>query len=121
MGGNLFAGIRNQGVWRRPLSDMITSVKKLSTNLPTDFSLEQNYPNPFNPSTIISFSLSSKSFASLKVYDALGKEVSILLAEELPAGTYSRQWIAGGMASGVYFYRLQAGSFTETKKLLLLK
>jgi hypothetical protein len=100
---------------------MITSVERLSTVLPTRFSLDQNYPNPFNPSTTISFGLPSKSFVSLRVFDALGREVSILLAEELPAGTYARQWNAGNAPSGVYFYRLQAGSFADTKKLLLLK
>jgi len=100
---------------------MITSVERLSTDLPTHFSLDQNYPNPFNPATTISFSLPSKSFVSLKVFDALGREVSILLADELPAGTYARQWNAANLPSGIYFYRLQAGSFIETKKLVLLK
>ena len=97
------------------------SGERLSTDLPTHFSLDQNYPNPFNPATSISFSLPSKSFVSLKVFDALGREVSILLADELPAGTYERQWNAAALPSGVYFYRLQAGSFTETKKLLFLR
>ena len=89
--------------------------------MPAVFGLEQNYPNPFNPTTTISFILPSKSFVSLKVFDALGSEVSILLADELPVGTYSRQWNAASLPSGVYFCRLQAGSFTETKKLLLLR
>ena len=83
--------------------------------------LGQNYPNPFNPATTISFSVPTQSFVSLKVFDALGREVSILLSEQLSAGTYSRQWDAAGLASGVYFYRLQAGSFSETKKLILLR
>ncbi|MDZ7406155.1 MAG: T9SS type A sorting domain-containing protein, partial [candidate division KSB1 bacterium] len=85
------------------------------------FHLEQNYPNPFNPTTTISFSLPLGSFVSLKVFDALGREVSTLVSEELAAGTYVRQWEAAGLPSGVYFYRLQAGSFTETKKLILLR
>jgi hypothetical protein len=88
---------------------------------PKAFVLFQNYPNPFNPSTSISFTLSSKSFVSLKVFDALGREVSVLLSEELPAGTYARQWNGSNLPSGVYFYRLQADKFTETKKLILLK
>ena len=83
--------------------------------------LGQNYPNPFNPATTISFSFPTQSFVSLKVFDALGREVSILLSEQLSAGTYLRQWDATGLASGVYFYRLQAGSFIETKKLILLR
>lgn len=89
--------------------------------LPSTFLLDQNYPNPFNPATAIIFSLPSQSFVSLKVFDELGREVAALLSEELPAGTYSQQWNASGLASGVYFYRLQAGSFAETKKLLLLR
>ena len=91
------------------------------SGLPADYALDQNYPNPFNPATTISFSLPSKSFVSLKVFDALGRVVSTLVLEELPAGTYSRQWNAADLPSGMYFYRLQAGTFTETKKLLLLR
>ena len=100
---------------------MTTSVERFSTDLPTHFNLEQNYPNPFNPSTTISFSLPSKSFVSLKVFDTLGREVSTVISEELSAGTYSRQWTGADLPSGVYLYRLQAGSFTETRKLVLLK
>jgi len=83
--------------------------------------LMQNYPNPFNPATTFSFSLPSQSLVSLKVYDALGREVAVVLFEEMPAGTYSRQWNAAGLPSGIYFYRLSAGSFAETRKLVLLK
>jgi hypothetical protein len=100
---------------------MITSIERLTINLPEHFSLSQNYPNPFNPVTTIQFSLPSKSFASLKIFDVLGKEVTILISEELPAGEYSRQWNGAGLPSGVYFYRLQSGSFVQTKKLVLLK
>ena len=135
-GTNLFAGTWGNGVWRRPLSEMITSVQHSPGELPVTFRLDQNYPNPFNPATTISFSLPSKSLVSLKVFDALGREVSILLADELPAGTYARQWNAAALPSGVYFYRLvanassegiplgpsgQAGSFSETKKLTLIR
>jgi hypothetical protein len=120
-GTNLFAGIHCQGVWRRPVSEMITSVDRPNTDLPTKFSLDQNYPNPFNPSTTISFNLPSRSFVSLKVYNLLGKEVASIVSKILSTGNYTRQWNAVGMPSGVYFYRLQAGSFTETKKLLLLR
>lgn len=88
---------------------------------PTEFQLGQNYPNPFNPTTTISFSLPSVSFVSLRVFNALGKEVSTLLLEELPAGIHFRQWDAEGLPSGVYFYRLHAGSFLETRKLILLR
>lgn len=87
----------------------------------TSFSLFQNYPNPFNPTTTISFSLPSKSFVSLKVFDVLGREVSLLIADELTAGRHTRQWNPVGLPSGIYFYRLQAGGFNETKRLLLLR
>jgi S-formylglutathione hydrolase FrmB len=98
-----------------------TDIVEQEFSSPTGFVLYQNYPNPFNPATTISFSLPRKSFVSLKVFDALGREVAILLADELSAGTYSRQWNAAGLASGVYFYRLQAGDFLSTKKILLIK
>jgi hypothetical protein len=89
--------------------------------IPSHVILGQNYPNPFNPSTAISFGLPSQSFVSLKVFDVVGREAATIISEELPAGYYSRQWDAANMASGVYFYRLQAGSITETKKLILLR
>jgi hypothetical protein len=85
------------------------------------FSLQQNYPNPFNPSTMISFSIPSKGFVSLKVFDLLGREVVIIISEEMSAGNHTQQWNAKDLSSGVYFYRLQAGSFSETKKLVLLR
>ena len=99
----------------------VTEVQNDVAALPESFRLEQNYPNPFNPATTFSFSLPSRSFVSLKVFDALGRQVEVVLSEELPAGTYSRNWNAETFPSGVYFYRLQAGSFIETKKLVLLR
>jgi hypothetical protein len=89
--------------------------------MPLTYLLRQNFPNPFNPSTNISFSLPTRSFVSLKVIDLLGREVATIISEEMSAGSYSRQWNANNLTSGVYFYRLQAGSFAETKKLILLK
>jgi hypothetical protein len=89
--------------------------------VPRDFSLSQNYPNPFNPSTTITFSVGTYSHTSLRVYDVLGREVATLVNEQKPAGTYTQKWNAASMPSGIYFYRLQAGSLTETKKLILLK
>lgn len=83
--------------------------------------LGQNYPNPFNPATKITFTLPEKSFVTLNVYDALGREASNLVNGEMFPGTYSRQWNAAGLSSGIYFYRLEAGSFIETKKLVLLR
>jgi len=92
-----------------------------SEETPFDYALEQNYPNPFNPSTTIRFTLPEKSFVTLKVFDSLGREVSMLVSEELLPGTYSRQWNAEGLPSGAYFCRLEAGSYTETKKLIIIR
>ncbi len=99
----------------------LVNVENASSRMPASYGLSQNYPNPFNPSTRISFSLPSKSFVSLKVFDLIGREVTTLVSEELPTGNYTKQWNAQNMPSGIYFYRLQAGSFIETKKLILLK
>jgi poly(3-hydroxybutyrate) depolymerase len=91
------------------------------TMKPVTFNLEQNFPNPFNPTTSISFSLPSKSFVSLKVFDLLGREVTTIVSEEMLAGNYSRQWNAINILSGVYFYRMQAGEFADTKKMVIIK
>jgi hypothetical protein len=97
-------------------------VSKNGNRAVSSFKLFQNYPNPFNPSTIIKYSVPKTSLVSIKVYDILGKEVSALVNEEKPVGNYSVQFFANSWdASGVYFCRMQAGSFVETKKLLLLK
>jgi hypothetical protein len=97
-----------------------TDVSTKTSNIATEYLLLQNYPNPFNPSTTISFSLPSKSFVSLKILDMLGREVATLINREMSAGTHSERWNSGNASSGVYFYKLQVGSFSETKKLLLL-
>jgi hypothetical protein len=91
-----------------------------AANLPTNFALSQNYPNPFNPSTVISFSLPTRSDYSLSVYNVTGQVVATFAGVE-EAGTVELVWDAGQLASGVYFYRLQAGNFTDTKKMVLLK
>jgi hypothetical protein len=101
-------------------SKQVTGVHTDKINVKT-FSLSQNYPNPFNPLTTISYSIPLKAYVSLKVFDLLGREVATIVSEEIKAGNYSKQWNANTIASGVYFYRLQAGFFTETKKLILLK
>jgi hypothetical protein len=88
---------------------------------PSVFSLSQNYPNPFNPTTIIKYAMSSKQYASLKVYDVLGNEVATLVNEEKETGIYEVEFDATGITSGIYFYKLQAGNFVETKKMLVIK
>lgn len=100
---------------------LITSVSLTSNELPIKFNLAQNYPNPFNPTTNISFTIPSRSFVTIKLFDIIGREITTLVSEELRSGNYSRQWNATNIPSGVYFYRLQAGSYIETKKLVLLR
>jgi hypothetical protein len=89
--------------------------------MPLSFNLSQNYPNPFNPSTKIKYQIPELSFVTLKVYDVLGNEVAALVNEEKPVGSYELEFNATSLPSGIYFYRLQAGSFVETKKMVLLK
>ena len=92
---------------------------------PTNFMLLQNFPNPFNPTTTIQYSIPQRSNVTLKVYDILGNEVATLINEERNLGSYEVQFSATGgasdLSSGIYFYKLQSGSFTSTKKMLLLK
>jgi len=89
--------------------------------LPLKFSLSQNYPNPFNPTTKIKFTIPQTGFTSLKVYDVLGNEVTTLVNEEKPAGEYEVEFDANTLTSSVYFYRLRAGEFIQTKKMILIK
>lgn len=88
---------------------------------PDNFSLSQNYPNPFNPSTTINYTLSETQFVTLKVFDVLGREVEILINEEVNAGNHSIQFNANGLSSGIYFYRLNAGNIWQTKSMILMK
>ena len=89
--------------------------------LPVQFSLLQNYPNPFNPSTTINYSLGAASQVSLKVFDLLGREVADLVNGNKPGGTYTVRFDASNLAGGVYFYTLHAGSYTQTRSMLLIK
>jgi len=124
----IYAGLRkfyvrdssNNAVWCRPLSE-ITNIKTEKKEVPEDFVLEQNYPNPFNPSTNITYSLPLREFVTLKVFDILGKEITTLVNEEKPAGEYKVQFNATNLPTGVYFYRINSGNYTETKKLIVLK
>lgn len=100
--------------------DELTSIKTESEQ-PAEFLLGQNYPNPFNPSTKISFKIAKSGFTSLKVYDVLGNEVATLINEEKPAGEYEIDFNSNGLTSGFYFYQLKAGSFVDTKKMILMK
>ena len=98
-----------------------TGVNTVNAPIPDKFALRQNYPNPFNPTTVISFDVPTHAFVSLKIFNILGKEVSNLVSEDLTAGTYKRTWNASALPGGVYFYRLQAGTYSETRKLVFMK
>ena len=99
----------------------VTDVNENVSLQPSEFSLEQNYPNPFNPSTTIKFSIPNEEFVSLKVFNSLGEEVAELLNETKPTGNYSVSFNASQLSSGVYFYKISAGNFIETKKMILMK
>jgi len=116
----LFAGTLGGEIWRRPLSE-ITGVSEASNAPPTTFRLLQNFPNPFNPATVISYELPRASRVKLDVYDALGREVAILARGEQVAGSYTVQFQAGALASGVYVYRLQAGGFSRSRTMVLVR
>jgi hypothetical protein len=101
------------------LNPVATSVRML--NVAVEFELYDNYPNPFNPGTTIKYELPRASHVSLTVYDILGREVSVLVNDKREAGAYEVKFDGSNLASGIYFYRIQAGSFMQTKQLLLLK
>jgi hypothetical protein len=102
-------------------STVPTGVEEKPGTLPEKFSLSQNYPNPFNPTTTIGFTIQDAGFTSLKIYDALGREVATLIDGVKEAGSHTIAFNAAGLSSGVYFYTLRAGNAVATKKMLLLK
>ncbi len=98
-----------------------SSIEKNNNEMISDYHLSNNFPNPFNPTTKIKYQISELSFVSLKVFDVLGNEITTLINEEKPAGSFEVELDAAQLPSGIYFYRLQAGSFVETKKMVLMK
>jgi hypothetical protein len=99
----------------------VNEKESVSGYFPNTFRLYQNYPNPFNPTTTIEFSIPKSEFVTLKVYNILGEEVAMLVSERLSAGKYKYDWDAGDLTSGVYLYRIQAGDYVESKKMVLLR
>lgn len=120
----IFVGTQSNHVWKRPLNELI-GINKISNEVSQSFSLLQNYPNPFNPTTKIKFGIAElrgqKSEVRLIIYDILGREVTTLVNEKLLPGTYEVEWDGSKYVSGVYFYRLSATEFTETRKMVLVK
>jgi hypothetical protein len=126
----LYAGLFNDttngaGIYKLGIT---VDVEETDNEIPSKYLLEQNYPNPFNPSTSIQYAISNlpdgkagRQFVTLKVYDVLGNEIATLVNEEKPAGSYEVKFESSGLSSGVYFYKLKAGSFVETKKMILLR
>jgi len=99
----------------------VTSVEETSSITPNEYVLTQNYPNPFNPSTSINFAIANNELVTLKIYNILGSEVATLVNETLNAGTYTYNFDASNLASGIYLYELRAGNFAQIKKMNLLK
>jgi hypothetical protein len=131
-GSNIYVGFREHvannlsdgdviGIDMVSLVEDLTGINQIGTEIPSAFELEQNYPNPFNPSTNINFSLPVSGNVKLAVYDMLGNEVAVLHEGFQKAGNYSAKFNSSNLASGTYFYRLNAGSFTDTKKMVLIK
>ncbi len=118
------------GFWYQ-VNSVVTAVENEFDNLPTEFRLYQNYPNPFNPTTTIEYSIPTSSplakgrteegFVTLKIYDVLGREVATLVNKKQSPGIYEVTFDASNLPSGVYIYKIQAGSFTQSRKLLLMK
>ena len=102
-------------------TDTMVGINSISGNIPDEFKLYQNYPNPFNPVTNLGFGISNPGYVSLRVYDALGKEITALVNEKLSPGNYEVQFDGSNNPSGIYYYKLEAGSFSEVKKMILLK
>lgn len=127
LGTNLFAGTGQNVVWSRPLLEITTSVRPVSSKPPTEFALEQNYPNPFNPSTTLRYGLPSRSRVRLIIYNIVGQVVADLVNSEQAAGWNQVVWNAN-VSSGLYFYRLEvisvndpSKSFTDVKKMISVK
>ena len=98
-----------------------SGIELINNTMPDSYVLTQNYPNPFNPSTTINFSVTKTSFVTLKVYDLLGRLVAVLVDKEIDFGNYKVQFNAQNLSSGVYIYRIEAGRYSNAKKLILMK
>ena len=100
---------------------LLIGLNPIGCDIPKEYKLYTNYPNPFNPSTKIKIDIPEISFTKLIIYDILGRQVEKLVNEKLSPGTYEVEWNASNYPSGVYFYKLETGNFSQTKKLILIK
>jgi len=107
-------------ICRRNLYEVI-SIHNISIETPSSYLLGQNYPNPFNPSTNIRYQIANAGYVTLKVFDILGKEIAVLVNKNQKPGTYEVTFDGESYPSGIYFYRLEAGDFSETRKMILVK
>ena len=117
----LYAGTYCRGIWKRPISEMITAVSISVVGPPAHFGLGQNYPNPFNPSTTIRYTVPSKTHVVLSVFNTLGQQVATVVDEVEEPGEHIVRFDGSGLASGVYFYRLKVGESVQTKSCALVR
>jgi hypothetical protein len=127
-GGFIYSFIRDlSGVWVQQVStngllgDIVGDIEYLAYHNPLNYLFSQNYPNPFNSNTIINYQLSLTNDVKLSIYDLLGQKVATLENERKRAGYHQVEWDASGFASGVYYYRIEAGEFVDVKKMVLVK
>jgi hypothetical protein len=113
--------VGNNGLILKTITSGVTGVQNISSEVPSSYSLGQNYPNPFNPMCNVQFTMCNAGNVKIVVYDIQGREVQTLVNEKLNAGTYEVKFDGSMLTSGVYFYRLTIGDFTETKRMLLIK
>jgi hypothetical protein len=137
---SVFQGQSSAGIWKLKIKDIagvsggtlsswgiqinnspVIGIQSVSAEVPERFSLGQNYPNPFNPKTNIGLRIAGFGFVSLKVFDVSGKEVAVLVNEELNAGVYNVDFDASNLSSGTYFYKMETGGFSEVKKMVVVK
>jgi hypothetical protein len=112
---------RGKTIWNTSVAADSTTDVRIADGVPAAFALKQNYPNPFNPTTRIEYQVAKDQLVSLKVYNLLGQEVATLLNETKAPGTYAVDWNAEGLPSGIYLYKMQSGSFTSTRRMMLVK
>jgi subtilisin family serine protease len=119
--GNDLNDLKNKTIIARNKYSTTIGITPISTSIPVKFNLSQNYPNPFNPSTRIKFALPKSEFVNIKIYDILGKEISTLVNENLTAGYYEVEFNANNLSSGMYFYKFESSTFTDVKRMVLIK